>query len=118
MTGGKGGIDLSGSSSTPGASTSSSSTAGAMSEEEEERSYNELSMKVAEFTNLYLLLQEVKKAKADHESADESQEKMLLGILSDTKTSLAHRLEELSEGLEDDLELPFKELISEAKTFL
>ena len=117
MTGGKGGIDLSGSSSTPGASTSSSSTAGAMSEEEE-RSYNELSMKVAEFTNLYLLLQEVKKAKADHESADESQEKMLLGILSDTKTSLAHRLEELSEGLEDDLELPFKELISEAKTFL
>jgi hypothetical protein len=113
MAGGIGGSSSSSSSSTSAASTSSN----AMSEEEE-LSFSELSMKVAEFTNLYLLLGEVKKARANYESAAESEEKMLLGIWNDTKASLAHRMEELTEGLEDDMDLPFKDLIDEAKTFL
>ncbi|QDZ25201.1 hypothetical protein HOP50_16g77470 [Chloropicon primus] len=94
--------------------TSSAGTSPAMTEEEEQ-SYQELSRKVAEFTNLYLLLQELKNARKKYEAAEEMDAKMALGILEDTKSSLSHRLTELSEGLEEDFDLPFKELIEEAK---
>ena len=40
---------------------------------------------------------------------------MYSGILKDTQSSLAHRLDELSEGLEEDLDLPFKDLVEEAR---
>ncbi len=85
---------------------------------EEERNYDELSRKVAEFTNLYLLLREVRAARASYESAEEADAKMLLGVWEETKASLGHRLGELSEGLEDDLDLPFRELLEDARQVL
>ena len=108
------------SSSSSGTKPSSSTTKDGAdaSSEEEERSYQELSRKVAEFTNVYLLLQEVRKAKAKYDEAEEADEKMLLGIWNDAKQSLSYRLEELSEGLEEDFDLPFKELIEEVKACL
>lgn len=101
--------------STSAASPSTGSGLSTANTEEEERSYQELSRKVAEFTNLYLLLREVKKAERDCANAGEADEKMYSGILKDTQSSLAHRLDELSEGLEEDLDLPFKDLVEEAR---
>mmetsp|Transcript_11941 Transcript_11941/g.30265 ORF Transcript_11941/g.30265 Transcript_11941/m.30265 type:complete len:123 (+) Transcript_11941:207-575(+) len=118
---GLGAMAAGGGSSAPTSAAAASTAGGARAAKdpeaaaEEERNYGDLSRKVAEFTNLYLLLREVRSAKASYESAGEADEKMLLGIWEETKASLGHRLDELSEGLEDDVDLPFRELVEEAR---
>ena len=101
-----------------GSKAGASAAATAEVDEEEERNYQDLSRKVAEFSNLYLLLREVRKSEARYLSAEESDAKMLFGVVEDTRSSLSHRLDELTEGLEEDFVLPFGDLLEDAREAL